>query len=605
MILRKTTLTARINEALALHNSTITDKQAKVKGEVFLKAHKATSVQVFKVIGDHLINVAELATKNNITLDSTVIKALKALDAKTVVKKTTKQTELFLRGLKNTNRKLEIFNESKHAKVLIDLAKKGDLTEASFDDYIDKVSEGNAVKASRIENHIAADLGIIKKYATSKELTPVIVTAIYKLVGVKEANKAALGDLEGLGATAKTKNSVRWNKLIIDAKRNGFKPDDIFELGQPNGIVKKYVGKNVITLSGAVITKSMNKDGDHIAEWHHFINLPDQINKPIAIFESKSKGFVLLIPVITYKNKPLMMSLHIDKSLKVTRIASIYNRKRFNTYKEWVDNGLMKYQEKNNGIFDYQTATIAEGSKTPYTKVTNSNNNSKKPLGNTPETKELPLETKPTQPVEPTIPGTSTAADLANKPFNPLVLPYKWKKIIGDFELPNHFLLTGAGGSGKSGMALEFLNDLTKIGYKGLYASREQYYRPTFGKLIRDVGIDIEKSPIVFSPDYENESINPGMFDVVVLDSKDDFDLTRPEDFRKLTFKYPNTSFIILSQATKKGEFSGSGKWRNVVDTMLDAYERGKMRTGAKNRWDQFGEITLFETEQEPIAEIN
>ena len=60
-----------------------------------------------------------------------------------------------------------------------------------------------------------------------------------------------------------------------------------------------------------------------------------------------------------------------------------------------------------------------------------------------------------------------------------------------------------------------------------------------------------------------------------------------------------------MSQATKEGKYSGSGKWQNVVDVMLDAYERGKMRTGEKNRWNQFGSVTLFETSNGKKAEAN
>jgi predicted ATP-dependent serine protease len=55
---------------------------------------------------------------------------------------------------------------------------------------------------------------------------------------------------------------------------------------------------------------------------------------------------------------------------------------------------------------------------------------------------------------------------------------------------------------------------------------------------------------------------------------------------------------MLLSQSTKEDEFRGAGNWQNVVDTLLHVHERGKMKTGEKNRWGTYGEITLFETDE-------
>lgn len=194
--------------------------------------------------------------------------------------------------------------------------------------------------------------------------------------------------------------------------------------------------------------------------------------------------------------------------------------------------------------------------------------------------------------------GTMSIAELSNRPFKPYKMPQKWTELIGNFELPIQILVHGKGGRGKSGMALSFANDFSQGGKKVLYASKEQYYNPTLPHLIRAVGINTANKNITIAPEYLTEHYNPSMFDLVVLDSKDSFGLKDPEEFEKLIAKYPKTSFMLLSQSTKDDEFRGAGNWQNVVDTILHAHEKGKIKTGEKNRWGASGEITLFEANE-------
>jgi len=74
----------------------------------------------------------------------------------------------------------------------------------------------------------------------------------------------------------------------------------------------------------------------------------------------------------------------------------------------------------------------------------------------------------------------------------------------------------------------------------------------------------------------------------VVLDSKDSIGIKLPE-FRELKKQYPRQSFIVLSQATKTGNFTGNETWRNEVDVMLLA-DKGIIKSGHdKNRWGGAG----------------
>lgn len=185
-----------------------------------------------------------------------------------------------------------------------------------------------------------------------------------------------------------------------------------------------------------------------------------------------------------------------------------------------------------------------------------------------------------------------------NVKFEPIKLPIKWTNLFGEIMLPVHIFLHGAGGRGKTGMALDLAEDFTKHKKYVLLASAEQINSPTLDILIDAVGIKKDNPYFFKAAHYKTEHYNPGMFDLVIIDSKDSFEL-KPIDFEKLKEEYPQTSFILMSQSRKDGEFAGEGKWQNVVDIMLDAYERGKMKVGEKNRYNVYGDITLFETSNE------
>ena len=113
----------------------------------------------------------------------------------------------------------------------------------------------------------------------------------------------------------------------------------------------------------------MTKDGDHIATFENFLDLPKKINEPLAVFKTKSKnaGFVVLTEILNAKKKPLMVALHIDnkkvfnpdtpynsvrgsktygKDIQNFKIASIYARKNKEDYLRWKEQGLLLYENE-------------------------------------------------------------------------------------------------------------------------------------------------------------------------------------------------------------------------------------------------------------------
>ncbi|MDP1800839.1 MAG: hypothetical protein Q8L81_05775 [Bacteroidota bacterium] len=186
--------------------------------------------------------------------------------------------------------------------------------------------------------------------------------------------------------------------------------------------------------------------------------------------------------------------------------------------------------------------------------------------------------------------GVMTVQEARKAQFRSVPLTGEWLKLIGKMCLPTSFLVYGLGGSGKTSFVLLFTQYLASIGYKILYVAREQYNTPTFTELLNRLNIDVGNN---FQIVKDLKVLNPKNFDFIVLDSKDDMEIGLAE-FVTLKEKYSHQSFILISQATKDGNFTGNGRWRNVVDVMLYA-EKGILKSGIdKNRWGGSAELQIF-----------
>jgi uncharacterized protein YbcV (DUF1398 family) len=186
--------------------------------------------------------------------------------------------------------------------------------------------------------------------------------------------------------------------------------------------------------------------------------------------------------------------------------------------------------------------------------------------------------------------GVMSIDDAKKANFDLIGLQGKWLNLIGKACKPTHFFIYGIGGSGKSSFVLLFSQYLASLKYKILYVAGEQFGTPTFTELLNRLNI---KAGDNFKIVDTLDRLDPHDFDFVVLDSKDNVGVELPT-FRELKKQYPEQSFIILSQATKSGNFTGSEKWRNEVDVMLLA-DNGIIKSGIdKNRWGGAGEMKVF-----------
>ena len=173
-----------------------------------------------------------------------------------------------------------------------------------------------------------------------------------------------------------------------------------------------------------------------------------------------------------------------------------------------------------------------------------------------------------------------------------------------------NFAFVGDPGVGKSTVMLDILADLQAKGQKCLFISGEMtsidmfgYVKrfPKFGQLdILFLGDYIEKDPLVVI-----KSVLTQGFDVVLIDSMAE-DCTNIVDFHGGTFKNAetkilnllekhnkaenlsnkNTTFLVIQQVTKGGEFAGSNRFKHMLTGMghMKFTEGSRVLFFSKNR---------------------
>lgn len=175
--------------------------------------------------------------------------------------------------------------------------------------------------------------------------------------------------------------------------------------------------------------------------------------------------------------------------------------------------------------------------------------------------------------------------------FELIGLDGQYLKLIGKACRPTSFFIYGPGGSGKSTFTLLFGNYMAQKGNRVLYVAGEQKDTPVFTDMLDRLKIqDTEKFGIVKRVGTHNLN----NYDILVIDSKDSIDYTL-EDFKKQREDHPHLSFVILSQATKNGGFTGTEKWRNEVDTLVLCESLIAYTNRDKNRWGGSSEIKILD----------
>lgn len=186
--------------------------------------------------------------------------------------------------------------------------------------------------------------------------------------------------------------------------------------------------------------------------------------------------------------------------------------------------------------------------------------------------------------------GIMSIAQMKQAKFDEIGLDGDWLKLIGKACKPTSFFIYGPGGSGKSTLCLKFAYYMANRKNKIAYVAGEQYNTPVFRDML--IRLKIEDSPF-FTIVRSLDLIDIKNYDIIVIDSKDSLGYTL-DQFTADKKKYPKQSFLILSQGTKAGDFTGSEKWRNEVDTMIYCENLIAYTNKDKNRWGGSHEVDIL-----------
>lgn len=177
---------------------------------------------------------------------------------------------------------------------------------------------------------------------------PYLKGGVNSKAGLNGTSNDLFGGLKS--PTASNPDTINFNKEVLKAKRSGkFSNSTVYGLGKTKDVLNKVAGEYNITVSGAALNKAMTKDEDHVATFEHFINLADNLNSPVAIFKSKTEkdALVVLTELITHKEKPLLVAIHLNDSFKIFKIASVYSKTNKNIFDKWRKEGLLIYKKKS------------------------------------------------------------------------------------------------------------------------------------------------------------------------------------------------------------------------------------------------------------------
>lgn len=186
--------------------------------------------------------------------------------------------------------------------------------------------------------------------------------------------------------------------------------------------------------------------------------------------------------------------------------------------------------------------------------------------------------------------------ELTKKEFSCLGFTGKWLDLIGDPCAGFTAMVFGKPKMGKSYLAIDFAGYLAKNFGKVLYVAKEEKFGVTLVTKFKDKNAEHENL-------FISDSIPPDLstYDFIFLDSINSLGL-KPEDLRTLKEKNPEKSFVFVFQTTKTGNFRGANTFQHDVDIVIEIPERGKaVQFG---RFNQGGEISIFEEEMRPEAEL-
>lgn len=364
---------------------------------------------------------------------------------------------------------------------------------------------------------------------------------------------------KGLSATAQNKDTIRFNKAILTAKREGIDPGKTFNLGKTKQALKKHTVDGNITLSGSVIKKVMSGiDKAHSLTWENLINLPDYINNPFAIFDSSTikNSFVVLVEIKNNLEKPVMVAIKLhrkndkDRKVNVMDIRSIYSKRTKKVYRDWYNEGKLIYYNKESDFFKPTMGPIPTRQKKSLSKNKDTKNKSNPKKGlSAPNVRSINAQTE-------RAPMFAIGGETAK------FLQAVEKKPVGSVVVT----LDGPQGAGKTTSLFQFLNDFAEAGNNCLFASLEEHPASNLFAEKRDKYLSREAQSLIDVADHFEttqelyDTID--YYDCIFIDSWQKLErmigrLRLDEDLRK---RFDGKVFFIIFQQTTTGRTKGGAE---------------------------------------------
>ncbi|OAB79756.1 ArdC family protein [Cochleicola gelatinilyticus] len=191
-----------------------------------------------------------------------------------------------------------------------------------------------------------------------------------------------------------------------------------------------------------------------------------------------------------------------------------------------------------------------------------------------------------------------TASEVGAMEFEILQLDEGWENL---FQTPakNMNMAVWAGPkNGKTVSCLQIASYFTKFG-PTLYNFADQGISLSTKKLIKLSGLDQKQNAYVTTSvtledlHQDIQQVNPQFVFIDMINQFIDSTGIKAHEFKdQFLRRYPDTSFILVFEVTKDGNFKGDQAWTHVVDQLLtlDNYimdSKGRYGTGERIMWDE------------------
>lgn len=195
--------------------------------------------------------------------------------------------------------------------------------------------------------------------------------------------------------------------------------------------------------------------------------------------------------------------------------------------------------------------------------------------------------------------GIMSSNELINHTYTKYDFTGKWNDFVGQPSKTFHAMIYGRPKQGKSILAVQFAEYLTKFG-RVLYIASEEGFSVTLQKKVAEFAQD---NPNLDFANYRNfeqikEALHVRKYQFVFIDSVNFIKIT-PEDVEDLKAQNRGTAFITIQQATKNGNFRGSQEFAHNCDMVI------RVEAGQASHQGRFQEPTEMAVFDKPEVNAN